>query len=65
MMVPENLVRLLHMNTNEDKVILAREKIIAYHFPVSMWTLKHLLQLRGLFFLVQLDGLVGISLDSH
>ena len=65
MMVPENLVRLLHMNTNEDKVILAREKIIAYHFRVSMLTLKHLLQLRGLFFLVQLDGLVGISLDSH
>ena len=64
-MVPENLVRLLHMNTNEDKVILAREKIIAYHFRVSMLTLKHLLQLRGLFFLVQLDGLVGISLDSH
>ncbi len=35
MVVPENLVRLLQMNTNEDKVILAREKIIAYHFSGS------------------------------
>jgi hypothetical protein len=30
--VPENLVRLLQMTTNEDKVILARQKVIAYHF---------------------------------
>ena len=33
--VPKNLVRLLQMNANEDKVTLARQKVIAYHFSGS------------------------------
>jgi hypothetical protein len=32
MVVPEQLARVLQMNTNEDKVAVARQKIIAYHF---------------------------------
>jgi len=32
MVVPGDLVRLLQMNTHEDKVAVARQKIIAHHF---------------------------------